>query len=134
MKKLLFVFSMMFFAVGISNLNAQSTCTPAQKTVCQKTCKTAKTCTPAQKAACQKVCNNKTSTKVATTSELTNPFAKVSEVSFGTKSLSCNGSSKLTSGKAKSCTAKKTKMVKNEKPTKAPIAQKVAVKSDGLEE
>ena len=124
----------MFFAVGISNLNAQSTCTPAQKAACQKISGTAKTCTPAQKAACQKVCNNKTSTKVATTSEAANPFAKVSEITLGTKPTGCKGSTKLTSGKTKNCAAKKIEMAKNETPTKAPIAQKVAVKSDGLEE
>ena len=134
MKKFLFVFSLLFFVVGISNLNAQSTtCTPAQKAVCQKICKTAKICTPAQQAACQKVCSNKTSTKVATTTEATNPFVNVSTKTTDAKATSCCAS-KLTNGKAKSCTAKKSKVVKNEKSSKTPIAQTVAIKSDGSEE
>lgn len=123
----------MFFVVGISNLSAQSTCTPAQQAACQKICKTAKSCTPAQKAACQKVCDNKASTKVATTTESTNPFVNVSTKTTEAKSTSCCAS-KLTNGKAKSCTAKKTKVVVNEKSSKTPIAQTVAIKSEGSKE
>lgn len=125
---------MFFFAVGISSVNAQSTtCTPAQKAACQKICGTAKTCTPAQVAACKKVCDNKTSTKVASTTEATNPFVNVSSKTAEAKSTSCCAS-KLTSGKAKGCSAKKSSVVKNEKSSTAPIAQTVAIKSDGSEE
>jgi len=134
MKKLLLVFSMMFFAVGISTVNAQTTsCTPAQKAACQKICKSTKTCTPAEMAACKKVCNSKTSTKVATTTETTNPFVNVSTKTVEAKSTKCCAS-KLTSGKAKGCSAKKTKVVNNEKSVKTLIAKTVAIKSDGSEE
>jgi len=120
---------MMFFVVGISTLNAQTTtCTPAQMEACKKICKTAASCTPAQKAACKKVCNNNSSTKTVSTSSLTNPFVNVSS---NPKDLtpSC-GSSKMTKGEAKSCKSKTTKVVKNETTAKSPIAQKVAVKSE----
>ena len=136
MKKLLFVFSMMFFAVGISTVNAQSTsCTPAQQAACKKICatSTSTSCTPAQVAACKKTCDNKTSTKIASTTEAKNPFVNVSAKATDTKATS-SCASKLTSGKTKGCTASKNKVVKNENSTTTLIAQKVANKSDDLEE
>lgn len=115
-----------------SQLQAQTTnCTPAQMKACKKICATttAANCTPAQKAACQKVCDKSASTKVASTNPFDLPSAFVKNTTEETKKTSSCSSAKLTNNSMPSCTAKKSKVVKNEKVETNPLAQKVVATS-----
>lgn len=60
MRQLMIAFVLLATMTFSTNIQAQTTCTPAQKEACKKICDANQgKCTPEQIAACKKVCNGK---------------------------------------------------------------------------
>jgi hypothetical protein len=134
MKKLLIAFTLIFLTASFSNqLLAQTkTCTPQQKEACKKICGTAAvaSCTVAQKTAGEKGCNKSSAAKVASYDGFKIPTITVAKsASCQKKMTACSPASsiKLTKNKRASCLKNKTKLVKNDEESAAPLAQQIVL-------